>query len=122
MTPPEVLLERALKQARQLIAVRHACTDPPNTHVRHTCMLTQEMGVVRKQEEEVAGTLDLCIRCVALSRIVHGDSHWVLAKAHIQLGKAYWELKGKLHVAIFMTRHHAWLLFRSLSAGSEPCC
>lgn len=57
-------------------------------------MFTQEAGVASKQEESVAAALDSCIRCTALARIVHGDSHWLLAKTHIQLAKAYLDLKG----------------------------
>ena len=36
------------------------------------------------------------IRCTALARIVHGDSHWMLAKAHIQLARVY-QQKKDLH-------------------------
>ena len=47
-------------------------------------------------EHEVSGVnkLDSLIRCIALARIVHGQNHWMLAKTHIQLGKAYLEIEG----------------------------
>ena len=35
------------------------------------------------------------IRCTALTRIVHGNSHWKLAKSHVDLGEAYLDLKGQ---------------------------
>ena len=50
--------------------------------------------MVRKREEEVSDIFTVCVRCIALSRIVHGDSHWRLAKAHLQLARTYLELKG----------------------------
>ncbi|XP_059952886.1 tetratricopeptide repeat protein 23 isoform X3 [Mesoplodon densirostris] len=34
------------------------------------------------------------MRCVALTRICYGDSHWKLAKAHVNLAQAYLQLKG----------------------------
>ena len=58
------------------------------------------MGVVSDQEEGVAGDVSegihCCIRCTALARIVYGDAHWMLARAHIQLAQAYLQLKGPL--------------------------
>lgn len=93
MTPPEVLLEKALKQAKQLMSV--SLHIPQYIHIPRTQhILMQEVGVAVRQEEGVTNTLDCCIRCTALARIVYGDFHWVLAKAHIQLGKAYLDLKG----------------------------
>ena len=41
------------------------------------------------------------IRSTALARIVHGDVHWVLAKMHIQLARAYQQLKD-LHEQALM--------------------
>ncbi len=60
----------------------------------HSQSPSQEVGVASEQEEGVATTMDACIRCTALARIVHGDAHWVLAKTHIQLAAAYLELRG----------------------------
>ena len=56
------------------------------------------------------------IRSTALARIVHGDVHWVLAKTHIQLARAYQQLKD-LHEQALMhaTKGHDILL--SPSAG-----
>ncbi|KAL8559960.1 hypothetical protein ACOMHN_041431 [Nucella lapillus] len=34
------------------------------------------------------------VRCIALTRIVHGNHHWKLAKSHVDLGEAYLDLKG----------------------------
>ena len=36
--------------------------------------------------------IDHWIRCTALARIVYGDAHWMFAKTHIQLAKAYQQL------------------------------
>lgn len=41
-----------------------------------------------------------CIRCVALSRILHGDNHWKLAKAHSKLSQAYLEQGGQYNVVL----------------------
>ncbi len=43
------------------------------------------------------GSLDGWTRCTALARIVHGDTHWMLALTHTQLAHEYmqkgqWEL------------------------------
>lgn len=63
MTPPEVLLQSALKEARHFIS-----------------------------EKKAEPAIQCWVRATALSRIVHGDDHWEFAKCHIQLGKAYLEL------------------------------
>ncbi|XP_034523817.1 tetratricopeptide repeat protein 23 isoform X2 [Ailuropoda melanoleuca] len=34
------------------------------------------------------------VRCVALTRICYGDSHWKLAEAHVHLAQGYLQLKG----------------------------
>ncbi|EDO28658.1 predicted protein [Nematostella vectensis] len=65
LTPPEVLLKRMRKRARELAA--------------------QGAG-----EESVFDR----IRCVALTRIVYGDYHWQLAKAYSKLAYAYFHLRG----------------------------
>lgn len=36
------------------------------------------------------------IRCTVLSRIIHGDGHWKLARAYVDLACAYLDLKGYL--------------------------
>lgn len=86
-------------------------------------MHTQGVGVASKQEEGVAAALESCIRCTALARIVHGDSHWMLAKTHILLAKAYLELKG-WRVGIYIDQILAVLnsflhVPRSSSTGSD---
>ena len=35
------------------------------------------------------------VRCVALTRIIFGDSHWKLAQAYSKLAQAYLEQRGK---------------------------
>ncbi|KAF7670297.1 hypothetical protein LDENG_00018660 [Lucifuga dentata] len=52
----------------------------------------------RAQALEDKQEFDACIqdlvRCVALSRLVHGDGHVKLAEAHARLAKAYFKFKG----------------------------
>lgn len=47
----------------------------------------------------VFAQFDACIqdlvRCVALTRLVHGTGHFKLAQAHVRLAKAYLLFKGK---------------------------
>ena len=98
MTPPDVLLKKATKQAKQLLK------QLPRVSNNQSC--TQGVGVA-SSEEGVATVVDVCIRCVALARIVYGDDHWVLAKMHIQLGHVYLQLRcmydrlGSLLVQVF---------------------
>lgn len=35
------------------------------------------------------------VRCMALTRICYGDSHWKLAEAHVNLAQGYLQLKGE---------------------------
>lgn len=42
------------------------------------------------------------IRCVAFTRILHGDCHWQLAKAYSKLAQAYFTA-GKALVTLFST-------------------
>lgn len=35
------------------------------------------------------------VRCVALTRICYGNSHWKLAEAHVNLAQGYLQLKGE---------------------------
>ncbi|XP_070178706.1 tetratricopeptide repeat protein 23-like isoform X4 [Littorina saxatilis] len=65
MTPPDQLLAIAQKKARKLASLKKAD---------------------RAIKEYT--------RCIALTRIVHGDHHWLLAKSHVDLGEAYLDLKG----------------------------
>ncbi|XP_073327347.1 tetratricopeptide repeat protein 23 isoform X3 [Pagrus major] len=52
----------------------------------------------RAQAHEDNQEFDACIqdlvRCVALTRLVHGEGHLKLAQAHVRLAKAYFQLKG----------------------------
>ena len=97
MTPPDYLLEKSLKQAEKLTAVGPIL----KMHALSNYLYLQEVSVVAVQEEGVAEILDCWVQCIALSRIVHGDTHWVLAKAHIQLGRAYLELKGDDEIFVY---------------------
>lgn len=35
------------------------------------------------------------VRCVALTRICYGDSHWKQAEAYVNLAQGYLQLKGE---------------------------
>lgn len=35
------------------------------------------------------------VKCVAFSRVVYGDCHWLLAKAYAKLAQSYLELRGR---------------------------
>ena len=50
----------------------------------HTLSLSQAEAAVR-----------LWVKCLALTRIVHGNTHWELARCHVQLAKAYLDLRSK---------------------------
>ena len=40
------------------------------------------------------------IRCTALARIVHGEGHWKVARAHATLAAGYYDLKSMRHVCL----------------------
>lgn len=45
------------------------------------------------------------IRCTALTRIVHGDGHWKMARAHVNLAAAYLDHKSKSTLWIYWELH-----------------
>ena len=47
-----------------------------------------------EQELDDVEVLKCWVRANALARIVYGQSHWVLAKTHVQLGKTYLDAVG----------------------------
>ncbi|XP_013406257.1 tetratricopeptide repeat protein 23-like [Lingula anatina] len=65
MTPPEKLLRRSEKKAKKY-----------------------------KEEKKADKAIKELIKCTALARIVHGDSHWKYAEAYTNLAEGYFELKG----------------------------
>lgn len=65
LTPPEKLLSKAEKKAKKYY----------------------------KQKKADKAVKEM-IRCTALSRIVHGDGHWKLARTHANLAETYLDLKG----------------------------
>ena len=40
------------------------------------------------------------IRCTALARIVHGEGHWKVARAHVTLAAGYFDLKST-HLVLY---------------------
>uniref|UniRef100_H0XLF2 Tetratricopeptide repeat domain 23 n=1 Tax=Otolemur garnettii TaxID=30611 RepID=H0XLF2_OTOGA len=56
------------------------------------------------------------VRCVALTRICYGDSHWKLAEAHVNLAQGYLQLKG----LSLQAKHHAEKAKEILIASIVP--
>ncbi|KAL5020176.1 hypothetical protein ScPMuIL_003068 [Solemya velum] len=54
---------------------------------------TQKKARKLAEEGKVDKSIHEWVRCLALSRIVYGDSHWRLAQSHVQLAQAYLNLK-----------------------------
>lgn len=91
MTPPNVLLEAALQRAESLNE--------------------------QKLSDDTA--VEEWVRCVALSRIVYGTSHWLLGRAYVQLARAYLELKGLAEQALLHAKTARDML-ASLDGQMEP--
>lgn len=53
------------------------------------------------------------MRCTALSRLVYGDGHWMLASSHVNLAYAYLRLRGLAQQAV----HHAEIARTLLLSG-----
>ncbi|MBW02062.1 Tetratricopeptide repeat protein 23, partial [Eschrichtius robustus] len=51
-------------------------------------------GVCISWAQQYKQALQELVRCVALTRICYGDSHWKLAEAHVNLAQGYLQLKG----------------------------
>ncbi|KAM5291664.1 tetratricopeptide repeat protein 23 [Ctenodactylus gundi] len=58
------------------------------------------------------------VRCVALTRICFGDSHWKLAEAHVNLAQGYLQLKG----FSLQAKHHAEKAKEILTDSIVPSC
>ncbi|XP_006872211.1 PREDICTED: tetratricopeptide repeat protein 23-like, partial [Chrysochloris asiatica] len=56
------------------------------------------------------------VRCVALTRICYGDSHWKLAEAHVNLAQGYLQLKG----LSLQAKQHVEKAQKILSSAIEP--
>ncbi|XP_059036105.1 tetratricopeptide repeat protein 23 isoform X1 [Mustela lutreola] len=56
------------------------------------------------------------VRCVALTRICYGDSHWKLAEAHVNLAQGYLQLKG----LSLQARQHAEKAKEILTNSIQP--
>ncbi|XP_069820875.1 tetratricopeptide repeat protein 23-like isoform X2 [Dendropsophus ebraccatus] len=54
----------------------------------------QRMAERYNQDNQLLKAHKELIRCVALSRIIHGDGHWRLAKAFADLGYSYLTVRG----------------------------
>ncbi|XP_014448246.1 tetratricopeptide repeat protein 23 isoform X2 [Tupaia chinensis] len=67
-----------------------ALFQPPREKL-HLC---EEKATRYASSHEYKQAVHELTRCVALTRICYGDSHWKLAEAHINLAQGYLQLKG----------------------------
>ncbi|XP_029094704.1 tetratricopeptide repeat protein 23 isoform X2 [Monodon monoceros] len=67
-----------------------ALFQPPREKL-HLC---EEKAKSYSSSHEYKQALQELVRCVALTRICYGDSHWKLAEAHVNLAQGYLRLKG----------------------------
>uniref|UniRef100_F7IM55 Tetratricopeptide repeat domain 23 n=1 Tax=Callithrix jacchus TaxID=9483 RepID=F7IM55_CALJA len=69
---------------------RAALFQPPREKL-HLC---EEKAKSYSRSHEYKQAVHELVRCVALTRICYGDSHWKLAEAHVNLAQGYLQLKG----------------------------
>ncbi|XP_015858387.1 tetratricopeptide repeat protein 23 isoform X6 [Peromyscus maniculatus bairdii] len=67
-----------------------ALFQPPREKL-HLC---EERAKSYSNSHEYKQAIQELVRCVALTRICYGDSHWKLAEAYINLAQGYLQLKG----------------------------
>ncbi|XP_073738588.1 tetratricopeptide repeat protein 23 isoform X5 [Callorhinus ursinus] len=67
-----------------------ALFQPPREKL-HLC---EEKAKSYSSSHEYKQAVHELVRCIALTRICYGDSHWKLAEAHINLAQGYLQLKG----------------------------
>ncbi|XP_058398336.1 tetratricopeptide repeat protein 23 isoform X1 [Diceros bicornis minor] len=61
---------------------------------REKLCLCEEKAKSYSSSQEYKQAVHELVRCVALTRICYGDSHWKLAEAHVNLAQGYLQLKG----------------------------
>ena len=72
---------------------------------------THLLKVARREARELykKGDLELAVkervRCLAYTRLIYGDGHWKLAKAHGKLAEAYLKRKGYYQQALLHATH-----------------
>ncbi|XP_062946450.1 tetratricopeptide repeat protein 23 [Cynocephalus volans] len=57
-------------------------------------LLCEEKAKSYSSSHEYKQAIQELVRCVALTRICYGDSHWKLAQAHVNLAQGYLQMKG----------------------------
>ncbi|XP_036025501.1 tetratricopeptide repeat protein 23 isoform X2 [Onychomys torridus] len=67
-----------------------ALFQPPREKL-HLC---EERAKSYTNSHEYKQAIQELVRCVALTRICYGDSHWKLAEAYVNLAQGYLQLKG----------------------------
>ncbi|XP_032691927.1 tetratricopeptide repeat protein 23 isoform X4 [Lontra canadensis] len=67
-----------------------ALFQPPREKLHHC----EEKAKSYSSSHEYKQAVRELVRCVALTRICYGDSHWKLAEAHVNLAQGYLQLKG----------------------------
>ncbi|XP_036734611.2 tetratricopeptide repeat protein 23 isoform X1 [Manis pentadactyla] len=61
---------------------------------REKLLLCEEKAKSCSSSHEYKQAVQELVRCVALTRICYGDSHWKLAEAHVNLARGYLQLQG----------------------------
>ncbi|XP_007958140.1 tetratricopeptide repeat protein 23 [Orycteropus afer afer] len=61
---------------------------------REKLQLCEEKAKSYSSSHHYKEAIQELVRCVALTRICYGDSHWKLAEAHVNLAQGYLQLKG----------------------------
>lgn len=61
---------------------------------REKLLLCEEKAKSYSSSHEYKQAIRELVRCVALTRICYGDSHWKLAEAHVNLARGYLQLQG----------------------------
>ncbi|XP_060035309.1 tetratricopeptide repeat protein 23 [Erinaceus europaeus] len=67
-----------------------ALFQPPREKL-HLC---EEKAKSYSSNQEYKQAIQELVRCMALTRICYGDTHWKLAEAHVNLAQGYLQMKG----------------------------
>nr|XP_006007234.1 PREDICTED: tetratricopeptide repeat protein 23-like [Latimeria chalumnae] len=97
--------------------VEAAIMQPPEDRLMESEMRAKVY--ITNQEADLA--IKELVRCTALARICYGDHHWKLARAHSNLAKEYFHLKGLPIQAIEQAEkaHGILLAYSQLPASDE---
>lgn len=128
MTPPTVLLGRALKQAEDATKQKEVnyiiCDNFAHFDFSISRALFQSVLYCIYTLTQAEKAVKLWTKCAALSRVVYGDTHWEWAKCHIHLAKAYLDLRSKSFILIppLSNDPNTFIHHRSVRARPLTCC